>query len=87
MLYDDAHIRDILQSVKTIAIVGASPKPDRDSHIVLNICAAIIMTWWRLIQVMRGEKLQAFPVSRNLQTFRKQIDMVDIFGTQTQRLR
>jgi predicted CoA-binding protein len=28
----DAEIRDILTRVKTIAVVGWSPKPDRPSH-------------------------------------------------------
>ncbi|MEX0807683.1 MAG: CoA-binding protein, partial [Dongiaceae bacterium] len=33
--YRDDYIRDILMSVRTIAVVGASPKPDRPSHRVM----------------------------------------------------
>ncbi|MES2551982.1 MAG: CoA-binding protein, partial [Pseudomonadota bacterium] len=32
----DTEIRDILTSVKTIALVGWSPKPDRPSHRVAD---------------------------------------------------
>ncbi|EKD59517.1 MAG: hypothetical protein ACD_54C01310G0002, partial [uncultured bacterium] len=31
---DESRIREILTSVKTIALVGWSPKPDRPSHSV-----------------------------------------------------
>ncbi|MEX1109356.1 MAG: CoA-binding protein, partial [Dongiaceae bacterium] len=33
--YSDDYIRSILTSVRTIAVVGASPKPDRASHRVM----------------------------------------------------
>ena len=32
--YPEDYPRQILQSVKTIAVVGASPKPDRPAHYV-----------------------------------------------------
>ena len=34
--YDDAYLRDILTRTKTIALVGASPRPDRPSHRVMK---------------------------------------------------
>ena len=34
---DDAATRALLQNSKTIAVVGASNKPDRDSHMVFKI--------------------------------------------------
>ncbi len=34
IISDDAGIRDILENTKTIAILGLSPKPERDSNMV-----------------------------------------------------
>ena len=34
--YPDAYLRDILLSVRTIAVVGASPRPHRPSHGVMR---------------------------------------------------
>src|SRR5436189_6369635 len=34
--YSDAFLRDILTSVRTIAVVGASPRPHRPSHGVMR---------------------------------------------------
>jgi uncharacterized protein len=33
--YPDAYIRDILEGARTIAVVGASPRPNRPSHRVM----------------------------------------------------
>ena len=35
--HDDQTIDDILNTVKTIAVVGASPNPDRVSHQIMLI--------------------------------------------------
>ena len=35
-LYPDAYLRDILVGVRTIAVVGASPRPHRPSHGVMR---------------------------------------------------
>jgi predicted CoA-binding protein len=34
--YPDAYLRDILTGAKTIAVVGASPRPQRPSHGVMR---------------------------------------------------
>ena len=35
--YSDEYLKDILTEVQSIALVGASPRADRDSHIVMNV--------------------------------------------------
>src|SRR5579862_7258858 len=35
-IYPDAYLRDILTSTRTIAVVGASPRPHRPSHRVMQ---------------------------------------------------
>ena len=34
--YSDAYLRDVLSPVRTIAVVGASPRPHRPSHGVMR---------------------------------------------------
>ena len=34
--YPDQYLRDILTEVKTVAVVGASPRPHRPSHGVMR---------------------------------------------------
>src|SRR3954453_18363609 len=34
--YSDAYLRDVLSGVRTIAVVGASPRPHRPSHGVMR---------------------------------------------------
>lgn len=35
-IYSDAYLRDVLSGVRTIAVVGASPRPHRPSHGVMR---------------------------------------------------
>ena len=55
--YDDNYLKQILTSVKTIALVGASPKPDRASH---RVMAYLQARGYRVIPInpaCRGEDL------------------------------
>jgi predicted CoA-binding protein len=76
----DDDIRSILTSVKTIAVVGWSPKPDRPSHGVARFLAA---RGYRVIPVNPGFAGQdvglAAPVAASLSDIGQPIDMVDIF--------
>jgi uncharacterized protein len=77
--YSDAYLRDILTSARTIAIVGASPRPDRPSH--------------RVMRYLQGQGYRAIPVNPNatnemilgercfaaLADIPEPVDMVDIF--------
>ena len=39
-LYSDGYIRGILNSVKSIAMVGASERENRPSYFAFNICSS-----------------------------------------------
>jgi predicted CoA-binding protein len=75
---DDAEIRAILTSVKTIAVVGWSPKPDRPSH---GVAAFLKRRGYRVIPVNPGQAGQVAlgeTVVANLAEAGP-VDMVDIF--------
>ena len=75
--YSDSFLKNILQEVKTIAIVGASPNPDRDSY--------------KVMKFLIDYEYQIYPVNPNetnilgrkcypdLESIEEKIDMVDVF--------
>ena len=73
----DAVIRDILANPKTIAVVGCSPDPDRDSH---RIAALLKAKGHRVIPVnptskeILGEQCYA-----SVRDIPEKVDMVDVF--------
>lgn len=77
--YSDAYLRDILTSVRTIAVVGASPRPHRPSHGVMRY---LQREGYRMIPVnpfaaggtILGERCYAV-----LGDIGEPIDMVDVF--------
>ncbi len=77
--YSDAYLRDVLESVRTIAVVGASPKPDRPSH---RVMAFLQRSGYRAIPVnptaedetINGERCRA-----SLAEIEEPVDMVDVF--------
>jgi predicted CoA-binding protein len=74
----DAEIHDILTSVKTIALVGWSPKPDRPSHRVADY---LKRKGYRVIPVNPGLAGQAALGETVVATLAEAgpVDMVDIF--------
>ncbi|NHB77035.1 CoA-binding protein [Rhodobacter calidifons] len=74
----DADIRDILTSVKTIAVVGWSPKPDRPSH---RVAAYLKGKGYRVIPVNPGHAGQKALGETVVATLAEAgpVDMVDIF--------
>ncbi len=75
----DADIREILTGVRTIAVVGWSPKPDRPSHGVAQFLAS---KGYRVIPVNPGQAGQAAlgtTVRASLADIDEPVDMVDIF--------
>ena len=77
--YSDDYLRGILQSVRTVAIVGASPKSDRPSHGVMRF---LQRSGYRAIPVnptAAGETINGERCRATLAEIGEPIDMVDIF--------
>jgi predicted CoA-binding protein len=81
--YDDDFIRGILKETKVIALVGASPKPERPSNGVMRY---LQRQGYRVIPVnpgLEGQTLNGERVYKSLsdipQADTGKIDMVDIF--------
>lgn len=76
---EDDRIRDILTSVRSIAVVGWSPKPDRPSH---RVAAYLADRGYRVIPVNPGQAGQIAlgeVVRSALSEIEGAVDMVDIF--------
>jgi uncharacterized protein len=79
MMTDGDAIGEILRNTKTIALVGASAKPHRDSHGVMRF---LQQKGYRVIPVnpsLAGETLNGEKVYASLREIRDPIDMVDVF--------
>ena len=77
--YPDALLREILTSVKTIALVGASAQPHRTSNGVMRFLQA---HGYRVIPVnpgLAGQSLHGERVHASLAEIPEKIDMVDVF--------
>jgi len=77
--YDDTYIRGILDTVKTIAMVGISPKDNRPSFFAFKY---LMQRGYRMIPVnpgQAGEQILGQKVYAKLTDIPEPIDMVDIF--------
>ena len=79
--YDDSYIRGILNTVKTIAMVGISPKDNRPSYFAfMMICSS---AGYRMVLVNPGragkEISRTVRPMQALADISQPIDMVDIF--------
>jgi predicted CoA-binding protein len=78
-LTTDAEIADLLSSIRTIALVGASDRPDRPSYDVMKFLQD---HGYRVLPVnpsITGEHIHGEFVWRELSEIGDRIDMVDIF--------
>jgi predicted CoA-binding protein len=78
-LTSDAEIKALLEGTRTIALIGASDRPDRPSYRVMQSLQA---HGYRVIPVnpqITGEHLHGEFVFRDLAQLGDPIDMVDIF--------
>ena len=77
--YPDDLLKHILTTVKTIAVVGASANPARDSHDVLRY---LQRKGYRCIPVnpgLAGQTLAGEKVYADLKSIPEKVDMVDVF--------
>ena len=77
--YDDAYIRGILNTVKTIAMVGVSAKESRPSYFAFKY---LLERGYRMIPVnpgLAGGELLGQKVYAKLADIPEPVDMVDIF--------
>jgi uncharacterized protein len=77
--YSDAYLRDFLAGVRTIAVVGASPRRERPSH---RVMAYLQRRGYRTIPVNPnavGSTINGETVYARLGDVSEPIDMVDIF--------
>jgi predicted CoA-binding protein len=78
-LTEDAEIKALLEATRTIALVGASDRPDRPSY---RVMATLQAHGYRVIPVnpqITGEHIHGEFVFRDLAQLGDRIDMVDIF--------
>src|ERR1700692_892525 len=77
--YADSYIRGMLSTVKTIAMVGISPKENRPSYFVFKY---LLERGYRMIPVnpgQAGKEILGQKVYAKLSDIPEPIDMVDIF--------
>jgi predicted CoA-binding protein len=77
--YDDGYILEILQSVKTIALTGASPNPARPSNGVMGY---LLSRGYQVIPVNPGQvgkRIQGQEVFGHLADVPVPVDMIDVF--------
>jgi len=77
--YPDSYIRGILNTVKTVAMVGFSPKENRPSYFVFKY---LLERGYRVIPVnpgQAGKEVLGQKIYASLSDIPEPIDMVDIF--------
>jgi predicted CoA-binding protein len=77
--YPDPYLRDILTNVRTIAVVGASPRRERPSH---GVMAYLQRRGYRTIPVnpnAAGVTINGETVYTRLADVPEPVDMVDVF--------
>jgi predicted CoA-binding protein len=82
--YSDACLRDILTTVRIIAVVGASPRPQRPSHRVMRFLQrhgyrTIPANPFAIGPFAAGGEILGERVHASLAEIEEPIDMVDIF--------
>ena len=79
MTVSDQTIRAVLEQTRTIALIGASPKPERPSYRVMRFLLDQGYTVYPVNPGQAGNQLHGQMVYASLADIPEPIDMVDIF--------
>ena len=73
------YLKEVLSEVKTIAIVGASSKPEKDSYRVMETLINFGYEVFPVNPKYVGERILGKECYPNLKAIKEKVDMVDIF--------
>ena len=73
------YLKEVLSEVKTIAIVGASSKPEKDSYRVMETLINYGYEVFPVNPKYVGERILGKECYPNLKAIKEKVDMVDIF--------
>ena len=76
---NNQHLKEILSNVKTIAVVGASSKPDKDSYRVMETLINFGYEVFPVNPNYAGERILGKECYPNLKSIKEKVHMVDIF--------
>ena len=77
--YDDAYLREVLNAARTVAVVGASPRPERPSHYVARFLADTGRRVFAINPGQAGKDIAGLPTYASLAEVPEPVDMVDVF--------
>ena len=77
--YSESYIKEILNKVKTIAVVGASANQDRDSYKVMQVLLQHGYEVFPINPNETGNVILGQPCYADLSSVAVKIDMVDVF--------
>ena len=82
IITEDDEIKKVLENAKTIAVVGLSPKPERDSN---SVARYLKNQGYRIIPVRPGQKeILGEKAYARLDDIREKVDIVDVFRNPAQ---
>ena len=82
LITEDSEIKHILADSKTIAVLGLSPKPERDSHIVANY---LKKQGYKIIPVRPKQKeILGEKAYSSIKDIKQTIDIVNVFRNSSQ---
>lgn len=77
--YDNGYIAEILKNTRTIALLGASPNPDRPSNRVMGFLLGKGYTVYPVNPGQAGKQILGQTVYKTLGDVPQPVDLVDVF--------